>query len=232
MWFMRFVITGANRGIGLEFVRQLLARGDTVEAGVRVPSEARHLQGLSREAEGRLHLHALDVQDAASVQAFAVNVGEFPVDVLINNAGVQGKWQGLTELDYEDMARTFATNTLGPLRLTASLLPALLKGQTRKAVHISSRMGSLQHNVEGGAHGYRMSKVALNMGMRCMALEYKAQGLITAALSPGWVQTDMGGPDAPVRAEDSVRGMLRIIDGLGPEHSGRFFEFQGDELPW
>jgi NAD(P)-dependent dehydrogenase (short-subunit alcohol dehydrogenase family) len=93
-------------------------------------------------------------------------------------------------------------------------------------------MGSVQHNVEGGAHGYRMSKAALNMAMRCVALEYKAQGLITASLSPGWVQTDMGGPQAPTRPEDSVRGLLRIIDGLGPEHSGRFFEFQGEELPW
>ena len=229
---MRIAITGANRGIGLEFVRQLLGRGDIVEAGVREPSEANPLQGLAREADGRLRIHRLEVQDPASVQSFAVQVGEFPVDVLINNAGVSGKWVGLTELDYEDLSRTLAVNTLGPLRLTAALLPALLKGSTRKAVHVSSVMGSIGKNAEGGAYGYRMSKAALNMGVRSMALDFRGQGLITAALNPGWVQTDMGGANAPLRPEESVRNMLRLIDGLGPEHSGRFFDHDGSELPW
>ena len=229
---MRVAITGANRGIGLEFVRQLLCRGDTIEAGVREPSEAKQLQGLAREAEGRLRIHRLEVQDAASVQAFAVNVGEFPVDLLINNAGVSGKWQGLSELDYEDMARTLAINTLGPLRLTAALMPALLKGAARKAVHVSSAMGSIGKNAEGGAYGYRMSKAALNMGVRSMAQDFRAQGLITVALNPGWVQTDMGGANAPLRPEESVRNMRRVIDGLGPEQSRRFFDHDGSELPW
>jgi len=229
---MRVAITGANRGIGLEFVRQLLCRGDTVEAGVRAPAEASALQALARDADGRLRIHPLEVQDAASVQAFAVHVGEFPVDLLINNAGVSGKWGGLVELDYEDMVRTLAINTLGPLRLSAALMPALLKGSTRKAVHVSSTMGSIGKNAEGGAYGYRMSKAALNMGVRSMALDFRAQGLIAAALSPGWVQTDMGGANAPLRPEESVRNMLRIIDGLGPEHSGRFFDYDGSELPW
>ncbi len=229
---MRVAITGANRGIGLEFVRQLLCRGDTVEAGVREPSEARLLQGLARESDGRLRIHRLAVDDAASVQAFAVHVGEFPVDVLINNAGVSGKWQGLPELDYEDMARTLAINTLGPLRLTSALLPALLKGSTRKAIHVSSAMGSIGKNSEGGAYGYRMSKAALNMGVRSMALDFRAQGLITAALNPGWVKTDMGGENAPLRPDESVSNMLRVIDGLAPEHTGRFFDYDGSELPW
>ncbi|XXF79340.1 SDR family oxidoreductase [Myxococcaceae bacterium GXIMD 01537] len=229
---MRFVMTGANRGIGLEFVRQLLARGDSVEAGVRAPAEARSLQELSREARGRLRVHALELQDPASVQSFAERVSGEPVDVLVNNAGMSGKWQGLTELDFEDAVRTFAVNALGPLRLTGALLAALLKGTTRKAVHVSSRMGSLHHNAEGGAYGYRMSKAALNMGMRSMALDFHGQGLITAVLSPGWVRTDMGGPHAPQGAEESVRGLLGVIDRLGPEQSGRFFDFTGAELPW
>jgi NAD(P)-dependent dehydrogenase (short-subunit alcohol dehydrogenase family) len=229
---MRIAITGANRGIGLEFVRQLLCRGDTIEAGVREPSEARQLQGLAREADGRLRIHPLEVQDAASVQGFAVRVGEFPVDLLINNAGVSGKWQGLPELDYEDMARTLAINALGPLRLTAALMPALLKGASRKAIHVSSAMGSIGKNSEGGAYGYRMSKAALNMGVRSMANDFRTQGLITVALNPGWVQTDMGGANAPLRPDESVSNMLRVIDGLGPEQSGRFFDHDGSELPW
>lgn len=229
---MRIAITGANRGIGLEFVRQLLQRGDTVEAGVREPSKAEQLQELAREAGERLRIHALDVQDSASLLAFAVSVGEQPLDILVNNAGIHGKWQGLTELDPEDVLRTYTVNTLGPLRLTALLLPALLKSATRKAVHVSSLMGSIQLNAEGGVYGYRMSKAALNMGVRSMARDFREQGLVTAAISPGWVKTDMGGPDAPLSPEESVRGMLRVIDSLGPEHSGRFFEFNGEELPW
>jgi NAD(P)-dependent dehydrogenase (short-subunit alcohol dehydrogenase family) len=229
---MRFVITGANRGIGLEFVRQLLFRGDTVDAGVRAPAEAQLLQTIAREAQGRLRILPLELQDPSSIQAFAAAVGETPVDVLVNNAGVMGKWLALPELDYEDVARTFAINALAPLRLTGALLPALLKGSTRKAVHITSRLGSLHDNAEGGLYAYRMSKAALNMGVRSMAQDFRAQGLLTAVINPGWVKTDMGGPDAPLRAEESVRGMLEVIDRLGPEQSGRFLDFQGKDVPW
>ncbi len=232
MCSMRFVISGANRGIGLEFVRQLLVRGDSVDAGVRAPAEARLLQGIAREVEGRLRILPLDVQDPLSIQAFAAVVSESPVDVLINNAGVSGKWQGLAELDIEDVARTIAINALGPLRLTGALMPALLKSATRKVVHISSRMGSLAENAEGGAYAYRLSKASLNMGMRSIANDYRSQGHITGALNPGWVKTDMGGPDAPLRADESVRGMLQVIDRLSPEQSGQFLDFQGKDIPW
>jgi NAD(P)-dependent dehydrogenase (short-subunit alcohol dehydrogenase family) len=229
---MRYVITGASRGIGLEFVHQLLQRGDTVDAGVRSPEGARRLEPLQREAGNRLRIHALDVESDASIRSFAADVCAAPVDVLINNAGVFGMWCALTDVDYGDLARTFAVNALGPLRVTTALLPALRRGALRKVAHVSSRMGSVAENVEGGAYAYRMSKAALNMGVRTLANDLRPEGFTTVLLHPGWVQTDMGGPQAPLPAPDSVRGMLRIIDGLAAEHTGRFFDYQGAEVPW
>ncbi|MGZ3458260.1 MAG: SDR family oxidoreductase [Archangium sp.] len=230
---MRYAITGASRGLGLEFVRQLLNRGDSIDAGVRVPSEARQLQGLAQEAQGRLRVHALEVSDSRSVEAFAAAVAEGPpLDVLINNAGVYGKDGPLTGLDYESMADTFAVNTLGPLRLTAALLPALRRGPSRRIVHITSKMGSIGDNGMGGSYGYRLSKAAMNMAMRNLHVELHGEGFTTISLHPGWVQTDMGGPQAPLRPEESVRGMLNVIDRLRAEDGGRFFGYDGEEIPW
>ncbi|SDD31501.1 NAD(P)-dependent dehydrogenase, short-chain alcohol dehydrogenase family [Myxococcus virescens] len=229
---MRYVITGASRGIGFEFVQQLLLRGDTVEAGVRSPEGARRLEPLKQKAGNRLRIHALDVGDDASVRAFATNVCTGPVDVLINNAGVSGLWCALGDVDYADMARTFTINALGPLRVTSAMLPGLRQGALRRVAHVTSRMGSLAANTDGGAYAYRMSKAALNMAVRSMSTDLRPEGFVTVLLHPGWVQTDMGGPDATLPAPDSVRGMLRVIDGLSPEHSGRFFDYQGTEVPW
>ncbi|MFE8595675.1 SDR family oxidoreductase [Archangium violaceum] len=230
---MRYAITGASRGLGLEFVRQLLNRGDTIEAGVRSPSEARQLQELVRGAEGRLRLHALDISDSKSVDAFAATVGQGEaLDVLINNAGVYGKDGALTELDYESMASTFAVNTLGPLRLTAALLPALRRGSARRIIHITSQMGSIGDNGMGGSYGYRISKAAMNMAMRNMHVDLHGEGFVTISMHPGWVQTDMGGPNAPLLPEASVRGMINVIDRLKAEDGGRFFSYEGQELPW
>jgi NAD(P)-dependent dehydrogenase (short-subunit alcohol dehydrogenase family) len=236
---MRYVISGASRGLGLEFVRQLLARGNTVEAGARNPAEARQLTSLAREAGARLRIHPLDVSNTASVRAFATVVGETPIDVLINSAGVGGKWDPLPEMDFDDMGRTMEVNALGPMRMSAMLLPAVLKSSTRKIVHLTTRMASMAENTPvgvygfpGGAYAYRMSKAALNAGMRTMAVDFREQGLITVALHPGWVQTDLGGKMAPTRPEESVQGMLRVIDELTLASSGRFLDYQGKECAW
>jgi NAD(P)-dependent dehydrogenase (short-subunit alcohol dehydrogenase family) len=236
---MRYAISGASRGIGLEFVRQLLARGDTVEAGARVPAEARQLASLGREAGARLRIHPLDVTNATSVRTFATIVGEGPVDVLINNAGIGGKWNPLLETDFDDMNDVMETNAIGPMRLSAAMLPLVLKGGTRKIVHLTTRMSSFADNTPagvygfaGGAYSYRMSKAALNAGMRTMAVDFREQGLITAVINPGWVQTDLGGKMAPTRVDESVQGMLRVIDELTLANSGRFMDYLGKEVPW
>ncbi|HVG62187.1 MAG TPA: SDR family oxidoreductase [Hyalangium sp.] len=235
---MRYVISGASRGIGLEFVRQLVARGDTVEAGARAPAEARQLASLARESGGRLRILPLDVSNTASVRAFAAALGDSPVDVLINNAGVVGKLDPLPQVDFDDMGRTMEVNALGSMRMCSVLLPAVLKSGTRKIVHLTSRMSSMAENTPvgvygfvGGAYAYRMSKAALNAGMRTMAVDFREQGLITVLINPGWVQTDGGGKMAPMRPEESVQGMLRVIDGLTLASSGRFFDYQGKECP-
>lgn len=229
---MRYVITGASRGIGLEFVHQLLRRGDTVEAGVRSQEGARRLEPLAKESGGRLRIHPLDVEDAASIRSFTADISAAPVDVLINNAGVFGQGCAFADVDYVDVARTFAINALGPLRVTSALLPALRQGAARRVAHVSSIMGSIASNTQGGSYAYRMSKAALNAGVRSLSLDLRAEGFVTVMLHPGWVRTDMGGPEAPLTAADSVRGMLRLIDGLRPEHGGRFLDYQGQEVPW
>lgn len=225
---LRTVVTGANRGIGLELTRQLLARGDTVEAGARAPSGARSLNQLAATTDGRLRVHALDVAMDESVRAFARAVGAQPVHLLVNNAGTMGQRDApLGELDTESVLRTFSVNTVGPLRVTQALLPALRAGKA-KVVNVSSTMGSIADNRSGGSMDYRLSKAALNMLSRNLAHELAADGIIVVSIHPGWVQTAMGGANAPVTVEDSVRAVLQVIDRLRPEDSGGFFNQRGE----
>lgn len=225
---MKIVITGANRGIGLELTRQYLARGEEVVAGVRHPERAHALSALT----GALTVLPCDVADTASVAAFAAAIPG-PIDVLINNAGVSGEdEQPLDALDYADVARTLDVNAIGPLRVTAALLPHLERGAQRKIVHITSGMGSIADNRSGGAYGYRMSKAALNMACRSMAVDLAPRGLIAVVMNPGWVKTDMGGPAAPTPVEVSAAKMIAVIEDLRPSDSGTFMDYRGRERAW
>jgi len=226
---MRFVVTGANRGIGLEFVKQLTARGEEVDATARNPDDAPELQALVRPGI-RVRIHPLDVADDASVAAFAEKLPAGAVDVLINNAGVSGV-KGGEPIDPADILRVFNVNAVGSLRLVRALLPRLREGKAKKIVNLTSALGSIAETT-GGRFAYRMSKSALNMATRILAEDLRGEGFRTVALHPGWVQTRMGGTAALVPPEQSVRGMLRIIDGLTAEQSGRVFDFQGREIPW
>ena len=225
---MRFVVTGANRGIGLEFVKQLTARGEQVEATVRGPGDAPELRTLARPGV-RLRIHRLDVADDASVDALAAQLSG-AVDVLINNAGVSGA-KGGELIDPPDIVRVLNVNAVGTLRVTRALLPRLREGKGRKIANLTSKLGSIA-DASGGRYAYRLSKAALNMATKLLAEDLRAEGFRTVALHPGWVQTRMGGTAAPVPPEQSVQGMLRIIDGLTEEQSGRSFDFQGREIPW
>lgn len=232
---MRIVITGTNRGIGLELTRQYLARGDTVDAAVRFPSQATALTSLEASAGGRLRVHACDVTNGDQVHAFSHALERADgagVDLLINNAGVMGKMTSLEELDFADLHAVFDVNSLGPLRVTRALLHLVLRSPARRIVHMTSRMGSIEDNTSGGAYAYRMSKAALNMACRSMALDLADRGVVTAVFHPGWVQTDMGGLHAPTPVDVSARGLIAQFDALTKEKSGRFFSFEGTELPW
>jgi NAD(P)-dependent dehydrogenase (short-subunit alcohol dehydrogenase family) len=229
---MRAVVTGANRGIGLELTRQLLAHGAQVEATARRPAEAEELLALAQESGGRLKVHPLDVADVASVHHFAGALAPGGINLLINNAGVGGGGRRLDELATEALLRVFSVNAVGPLRVTQALLPRLREARWRKVVHITSLMGSIEDNRSGGAYGYRMSKAALNMASRSLAVDLQAEGILSVVLHPGWVQTDMGGEHAPLSVEESVRGMLELLQTLGPEQSGGFFNWDGRPLPF
>jgi NAD(P)-dependent dehydrogenase (short-subunit alcohol dehydrogenase family) len=230
---MRTVVTGANRGIGLEFVRQLLARGDEVEAAARDPGRAAELRALGADAGGRLRVHACDVADGESVRAFARGLGEAPVGLLVNNAAVYGgSRQRIDDLDFDDVLRTFETNALGPLRVTVAVLPLLRRARGAKIVHLTSGMGSIADNGSGGFYAYRMSKAALNMASKSLSNDLRAAGIASVVINPGWVQTDMGGPGASTTPRDSVAAMLGRIDALTPEQNGAFLNWKGGEYPW
>lgn len=234
---MRVVITGASRGIGLELARQLVARGDQVEAGARQPAAARELQQLASSSPSLLRVHALDVSDAASVGGFAAAIGDAAIDMVFNVAGINGgSRQSLRQLAEDlslaDVARTFDVNAMGALRVSLALLPHVRRGTGKKLVHVTSGMGSIADNKSGGSYAYRMSKAALNMMSKSLAVDLRGDGITSIVINPGWVQTDMGGPSATTPVADSVGSMLREVDGATLADSGEFLNWKGGRYPW
>ena len=220
---MRIVVTGANRGIGLELVRQLAARGDSVDACMRDPDKATPLANVT--------VHRLDVTDQGSVDALAKAI-DAPVDVVINNAGINRPRQRLSDLDLDATAEIYATNAIGPLRVVHALLPHVRRGPAKKLVHITSGMGSIADNQRGESYGYRMSKAALNMMSKSMAVDLRGDGIISFVINPGWVQTDLGGASAPTPVADSAAGIIKRIDEATLETSGTFLNWNGGNYPW
>ena len=217
-----YVITGANRGIGLEMARQLSQRGDSVVAACRTGSP--ELTGLGVEvADG------LDVTSDASVEKFARLLDDRRVDVLINNAGILTR-ESLDDLDFGRIRSQFEVNSLGPLRVTAALLPRL--GEGSKVAIITSRMGSIGDNTSGSRYGYRMSKAAVNMACRSLAHDLRERGIAVVVLHPGFVRTDMTGFEGLVDPPESASGLIARIDGLSLESSGSFWHANGESIPW
>ncbi len=223
---MNVVITGASRGIGLEFCRLALAGEARVLAVARQPGESRGLNELLGKSASALRVVQADVSRPGASETILTAAREWgPVDVLINNAGVYRKGETA-----EDFAASFAVNAVAPFQISKALLPCLRKSSAPKLVQITSLMGSIADNASGGSYAYRASKTALNMFNKCLAIEN--DWLVAAVLHPGWVQTDMGGTGAPVTVEESVRGMWKVIQGLRRHDTGGFFDFRGKSLPW
>ena len=226
------LVTGANRGLGLEFVRQYAAAGARVHACARHPGEAKALLDLAAASKGKVTVHALDVASDASVAHLATDVGGEPIDILINNAGVYGgDHQRLGNIDYETWIRTLNINALGPVRVVEALRANLAKGQQKKAVAITSAMGSNPRH-DGAALIYRSSKAALNNAVRGLSVALKGDGVIAVAMHPGWVKTDMGGSSAPLTPPEAVATMIKVIGALKPAETGRFINYDGEEIPW
>jgi NAD(P)-dependent dehydrogenase (short-subunit alcohol dehydrogenase family) len=238
----RAVVTGANRGLGLEFTRQLAAAGDEVVATARHPKTAEALNKLASTSGGRVTVVRLDVGDPADVEAAALHVGERfeGVDLLINNAGIwtapdqpdRASSGPLADLRPDAVAEVLRVNAVAPIEVTQALASCLAAAGRSVVVNLSSGLGSIDGANRRGNLAYAMSKAALNMLTRQLAAELAGQGTIVVAMSPGWVATDMGGPSAPLEPPESVKGMLHVVDALTPAQSGTFLDHAGAVLPW
>lgn len=227
------LITGTNRGIGLELARQYAKAGWRVYACCRDLTRAERLD-LVATTYPNLTRHALDVTDAAQRAALARALAGAPIDVLINNAGVYGSDAAnrFGSTDEAEWLEVFRVNTIAPLKLVEQLLPNLMAGQRRVIANMSSKMGSIDDNTSGGSYAYRASKAALNIVTKSLALDLSNTGIIAVVLNPGWVRTDMGGPQGELSTEESAAGLRAVIDDLKPSQSGGFFDVDGSPIPW
>ncbi|HSF31050.1 MAG TPA: SDR family oxidoreductase [Candidatus Tectomicrobia bacterium] len=237
---LRILITGANRGLGLEFVRQYLEQGAHVFAACRRPTTASSLHRLQAQFSEQLTIVALDVADAAVIRAAhdTVHTQVDSLDVLINNAAIYSSRgshepsERLGELSFEDALTVLRVNAVAPLLVAQQFLGLLRASRRAKLISISSGYGSVSANTGGFPYYYSASKAALNMYMRSLATDAKRWGITTVLLDPGWVRTDMGGPSAPTTPQEAVAAMMRVIDALTPRHNGRFLTWRGDEQDW
>jgi NAD(P)-dependent dehydrogenase (short-subunit alcohol dehydrogenase family) len=222
------IVTGASRGIGLEMCRVLATRGDRVIATARATTPA--LAELA-SAHG-VEVMELEVTDAGSINALAKRLSGRPIDALINNAGVSSTAKSISELTMEELQRVFAINASAPMLVAAALLPNLRLGARKVVMNISSQLASIANNKGGSTYPYRASKTALNQLTVCMANELRADGFCCVCVHPGWVKTDMGGPNAPLLPPESAGYLIRLLDGLTSAKSGSFLNYDGATMPW
>ncbi|MFO1156164.1 MAG: SDR family oxidoreductase [Rhodospirillales bacterium] len=223
------LVTGASRGLGLEFVKQYAAEGWRVIATCRKPEEAPALAAL----QGDVRIEPLDVTDFARIETLGRRLDGLPIDLVINNAGIYGpRVTRYDSVDYAAWPEVLRVNVMAPLKVTAVLAPNLAASGLRIAVGISSLMGSIEDNTSGGSYIYRSSKAALHAVTRSLAIDLRSKKIIVCVLNPGWVRTDMGGSAAMLDPFESVAGMRDVIARLTLRESGHFFNYDGTELPW
>ncbi|MFO1119456.1 MAG: SDR family oxidoreductase [Rhodospirillales bacterium] len=223
------LVTGASRGLGLEFVKQYAAEGWRVIATCRRPEQAPALTAL----QGDVRIEPLDVTDFARIETLGRRLDGLPIDLVINNAGIYGpRVTRYDSVDYAAWPEVLRVNVMAPLKVTAVLAPNLAASGLRIAVGISSLMGSIEDNTSGGSYIYRSSKAALHAVTRSLAIDLRSKKIIVCVLNPGWVRTDMGGSAAMLDPFESVAGMRDVIARLTLRESGHFFNYDGTELPW
>ena len=226
------LVTGANRGLGLEFTRQYAGRGWRVHACCRTPPAADELQSLAR-GNPDIRIHALDVRDLDRSAELAGELAGEAIDLLLNNAGLYGPGKMfLGEIDYSAWAEVFAVNTLGPTRLVECFVDHVARSDRKLIACISSLMGSITANTAGRHYLYRSTKAALNAVVKSLSIDLRDRGITVVTMHPGWVKTDMGGADADLEIPESVGGVIGVLDRLRPQDSGKFLNYDGAELPW
>jgi NAD(P)-dependent dehydrogenase (short-subunit alcohol dehydrogenase family) len=226
------VITGANRGIGLELAKQHAEGGDRVYAFCRSPAGAEALNAAAAASGGKLTVHAMDVGDPASIKAGAAELGGAPVHVLINNAGVVGgPKQGLEDIDFDAWIDAFQIMTIGPLRVVQAFLPNLRAAGGAKIMTVTSQLGASTWPY-GGMYAYSTAKAAVNKVMQILALDLKGDNVIASMVHPGWVKTDMGGPGADITPQESASGIKSVIAGLTMADTGKFYKWNGEIHAW
>ena len=227
------LITGASSGLGLEHCRAFAARGLQVFATARVPAQAEELRSLAQRYEGRITVLAYDAAQADAAQRLKRELGDLPIDLLLANAGaIGGERQSFGAVDVAAALQLVQVNALAPLQLVEALADNVAVSGRKLIAFQSSKMGSIGDNSSGGYYAYRVSKAALNMIAKCLCSDLGPRGVTVVSLHPGWVQTRMGGANAPVTVQQSVAGQQLLLDRLTPQDSGRFFNYDGAQLPW
>lgn len=224
------LITGANRGIGLEYAKQYAENGQQVYVTVRDTAQATALQQLASQ-HSNLHLLALDVADVAAIKALASQLSALTIDILISNAGTYPE-STFGRTDAQAWLQAFQVNTMSTYYLAEAFLPQLRRAPQAKLIAMTSKMGSIEDNGSGGEYIYRSSKTALNMVVKSLSIDLSEFNIVVAALHPGWVRTDMGGPHGLIDTATSVSGLRRVIDQLNTAQSGQFIAYDGKVIPW
>ncbi len=226
------LITGANRGIGLELARQYAAGGWRVLACCRKPEEAAELMSIAGEMAGRLTLHRLDVARPEQIRELQAQLSGQPIDILFNNAGISGGRQAFGEVEMDPWLEAFRVNAVGPLLMAQAFADQVAAGGRKLIAAMGTQLGSIGDNRSGGRYIYRSTKAALHMTMKSLAVDLRPRGIIAVVLHPGWVRTDLGGASAALSPAESAGKLRRVLDSLTPEDSGRFLTYLGEELPW
>ena len=226
------LITGANRGLGLEFCRQYAEQGWHVIACSRNPDDAFDLNNLA--GYPNIQLETLDVSKFEQIDALSRKLADQPIDILINNAGIYAdhRSNSFGHLDYQAWTHSLLINTQAPVKMAEAFLAQIKNGDKKLIVAISSLMGSMADNDGGGSIFYRSSKAALNAAMKSLAIDLKNQSVGVLIFHPGWVKTDMGGPNALINADQSITGMCALIDNFSLDQSGSFVKYDGTPMPW
>lgn len=223
-------ITGTNRGIGLEFTKQYAEAGWNVLACCRHPKSADKLNALAAQ-HNNISIYPLDVANFKQVDVLAKQLNNVAIDVLINNAGFYPSG-GLSDKEVEEWLNGFRINSIAPLKIATAFSPHIAKSELKKLATLSSKMGSIDDNTSGGSYMYRSTKTAANMVMKSLSIDLEPSGIAVVTLHPGWVETDMGGPNALINTETSVRGLRKVIDKLNLANTGKFVAYDGKQIAW